>query len=58
MQKSEVKTLFVVEPSELTNLFTYLASQTDVTNREKVEREIQNFLSFKVEQAETDMEIA
>lgn len=58
MQKSEVKTLFVVEPSELKKLFTYLANQTDVTNREKVEREIQNFLSFKVEQAETDMEIA
>lgn len=58
MQKSEVKTVFVVEPSELINLFTYLASQTDVTNREKVECEIQNFLSFKVEQAETDMEIA
>lgn len=58
MQKAGVKTLFVVEPSELVNLFTYLASQTDAGNREKVEREIQHFLSFKVEQAETDMELA
>lgn len=58
MQKSEVKTMFVVEPSELTNLFTYLANQTAVANREDVEREIQTFLSFKVEHAETDMEIA
>lgn len=51
---SNWKVMFELEPTELTNFFTYLTEQFSESKRNEIKKEIDNFLNQKVTKIEIE----